>query len=441
MAPARRRLYPVGTSGQSTENPFITRVSISRRAEGRPHLVPPAPAPLDRTQVLMQMETTAGLVLWRALVDARLWGDAPAAERRRLFRAPTADVRERFALACEEIPALAPAFGTFALMLRSPDLATSEQVGSACALVHAWADQAGLRTVALRFAEAAAHADPESPARANLAARSARRAMMYDRAGTWHMRAYKLAVRARNRGETVWALMGYGAMMKATDRIPEARRFLQRATRRAMAFGRRKEAAVAHHELMGIAVDQERYRLAELHAGSALALYPGDHPSLPALGHDFAFVLLRQKHYSTALPLLEQAAPLLARPDERGLAMSSLAWAAAGAGRLTRLTQAECATLELVAIFDAHAPAVFLHLAEAFCLAGDVERAGQYADEAARAAQARGEIQFVREAAEMRIQLRNPSTHAPRDVPPGARTLAIRRDLTARLKKWKKAPD
>ena len=387
------------------------------------------------------MDSAAGLVLWRALVDARLWGVADAAERASLFHTPKAVVRDRFALACEEIPALAPAFGTFALMLRSPDLATSEQVGSACALVHAWADQAGLRTVALLFAEAAAHADPENPAWANLAARSARRALLYDRAGTWHLRAYKLAVRARDRGETVWALMGYGAMMKATDRLTEARRFLQRATRRAMAFGRKKEAAVAHHELMGIAVDQERFRLAELHAASALTLYPGDHPRLPALGHDFAFVLLRQNHFSAALPLLERVAPLVARPDERSLVMSTLAWAAAGAGRLTRLVEAERATLELVAIFDDYAPPAFLHLAEAFRAAGDVDRASRLAEEAARAARSKGTVQLVREADELRIQLRESNSHIRRDTPPGTRTVTMLRHLTARLKTWKKAPD
>lgn len=387
------------------------------------------------------MESAAGLVLWRALVDARLWGETPAAGRRSLFRAPSAEVRDRFALACEEHPALAPAFGTFALMLRSPDLATSEQVGSACVMVHDWADTAGLRAVALLFAEAAAHADPENPARANLAARSARRSLLYDRAGTWHLRAYKLAVRARDRGETVWALMGYGAMMKATDRIAEARRFLQRATRRAMAFGRRKEAAVAHHELMSIAVDQDRFRLAEHHAASALSLYPGDHPRLPALGHDFAFVLLRQKHYSAALPLLERVAPLIARPDERSLVLSTLAWAAAGAGRLTRVADAARATLELVAIFDDYAPPVFLHLAEAYRVAGDVDRASRFADEAAQAARAKGQAQFVREAADMRAQLLAPNAHTRMDILPGSRTLAILRRLTTRLKAWKKAPD
>lgn len=414
---------------------------IPPRMRSRPHQIPPAPAPLDRTGVLAQMESAAGLVLWRALMDVRLWGETPAEERRRLFRAPTADVRERFALACEEIPALAPAFGTFALMIQSPALATSAQVAEACVRVHEWADQAGIRSTALLFAEAAAHAEPENPARANLAARSARRSLAYDRAGAWHLRAYKLAVRSRNRTETVWALRGYGLMMKETGRIVEARRFLQRATRRAMAFGRRKEAAMAHHDLMNIAVEQERFRLAEMHAAAALSLYPANHPRIPALGHDFAFVLLRQHHHSAALPLLERVVPFIHRLDERSLVMSTLAWAAAGAGRLTRLAEAERATLELVAIFDHFASPALLHLAEGFRAAGDLDRADRFAEEAARAAQAMGGTQLVREAAEMRIHIRGSSTHTPRDIPPAARTQAVLRDLVARLKTWKKAPD
>jgi tetratricopeptide (TPR) repeat protein len=416
-------------------------VPTESRSTGRRHHVPPAPAPLDRTQVLAQLESAAGLVLWRALADARLWGETPAQERRALFRAPTARVRERFAFACEEIPALVPAFGTFALVLQSPDLASSSQVADACVLVHEWADRAGLRTAALLFAEAAAHVEPENPARANLAARSARRLSMYERAGAWHLRAFKLAVRTRNRGEMVWALLGYAAMMKATGRIAEARRFLQRATRRAKAFGRRKEAAMAHHDLMNLAVEQERFRLAEIHMASALALYPSDHPCLPALGHDFAFVLLRQNHHSAALPLLERVAPLIQQTDVRALVLSSLAWAAAGAGRRTRLVQAERATLELVAIFDHYAIPALLHLAEAFRLAGDLDRAVQYAEEAGRAAGAMGETQFTREAAEMRIQLREADNSIRRDIPPSARTLAIVRDLTARLRTQKKAPE
>ncbi len=155
----------------------------------------------------------AGLVLWRALVDVRLWASAPA-ERRNLFHAPNAEVQERFALARAESPELAPALGTFALLLQAPEVLDAGQVADACAFVHKWADARGLVLTGLLFAEAAAQAEPANPSRANLAARNNRRALKFDRASAWHLRAYKLAVRAKDEHEKVWALMGYGSMIK-----------------------------------------------------------------------------------------------------------------------------------------------------------------------------------------------------------------------------------
>lgn len=68
-------------------------------------------------------------------------------------------------------------------------------------------------------------------------------------------------------------------------------------------------------------------------------------------------------------------------------------------------------------------------------------RAQRYVDEAERAATTRNELHFVREAAEMRRQLRNASGGAVPDYPPGPRTQVLLRNLTARIKAWKKAPD
>ena len=340
------------------------------RTKGRQHHIPPAPAPLDRIDVLSQVEGVAGLVLWRALVDARLWGESRAQDLREVFRVPSAEVRERFTLAAAEIPSLAPHRCTFARLLQSPDLVTSSQVAGAYKLVHEWADESGLVVTASLFAEAAAYAEPENPARANLAARSARRALMYDRSGAWHLRAYKLAVRVKDAAEHVWALIGYGAMMKKTDRITEARRFLLRATLRARDVGRRKEAGMAHHDLMNIAVELGRHRLAEVHASAAVSHYPHDHPRIPALARDFAFALLRQHHYAAALSLLERVVPLVTRAEERALVLSTLAWAAAGARRPSRFAEAERVALELVAVYQDHAPSVFIHLAEALRASG-----------------------------------------------------------------------
>lgn len=408
------------------------------RSGQRFHRIPPPPAPLDRLHVLEQVESAAGLVLWRALVDVRLWASAPA-ERRDLFHAPSAEVRERFALARAETPELAPALGTFALLLQAPELLGAGQIADACAFVHAWADERGLVLTALLFAEAAAYVEPDNPARANLAARTARRASEFDRAGTWHLRAYKLAVRAKDDGEKVWALIGGGAMMKAIGRFPEARRYFQRAARGAKATGRRKEAGMAHHDLMSIAVEVGDFRLAEMHTNAALSLYPHDHVRIPALAHDFAFALLRQAHFSAASFLLERVVPLIRRPEEQAMVFASLAWAAAGAGRTARHVEAERAAVELVGIFDQYVASVFLHLAEGWRARGDSERAERFAEAALRAAERREEPHLMREAAELREAIAKRGAVAP-DAPPEARTRTTLRDLSARLKGWKQAP-
>jgi tetratricopeptide (TPR) repeat protein len=404
----------------------------------RLHRIPPPPPPLDRLHVLEQVESTAGLVLWRALIDVRLWALAPA-ERRHLFHAPNQEVRERFALARAETPELAPALGTFALLLQAPELLDAAQVADACTFVHKWADERALVLTALLFAEAAADAEPGNPARANVAARSARRALEFDRAGTWHLRAYKLSVRAKDEMEKVWALLGYGSTMKTTGRYAEARRFFQRGARRAIGTGRRKEAALAHHNLMSIAVEVGDFRLAEVHTKAVLSLSSQDHPRIPALAHDFAFALLRQHHYSAALSLLERAVPLIRRPEEQALVLSSLAWAAAGAGRRKRLTEAERTSIELVGIFGEYSAAVFLHLAEGWRACADWERASRYAEAAQRTAERRQEPHLAREAADLRETIRQRG-RAGLDSPPDARTRAVLRDLSSRLRAWKQAP-
>lgn len=404
----------------------------------RLHRIYPPPPPLDRLHVLEQIESATGLVLWRALVDVRLWASAPA-ERRTLFHAPSVEVRERFALARAETPELAPALGTFALLLQAPEIVDEAQVADACAFVHQWADARGLVMTALLFAEAAADAQPANPARANLAARNARRALLYERAGMWHLRAYKLSVRAKDEKEKVWALLGYGSMMKEIGRYGEARRFFQRGARRAKGTGRRKEAALAHHNLMSIAVELGDFRLAEVHTNAAMSLYPHDHLRIPALAHDFAFALIRQRHYSAALHLLERVVPLIQRPEEKALVLSSLAWAAAGAGHRKRFAEADRTAVELAVIFAEYSAAVFLHLAEGWRACADWERAGRYAEAAQRAAERRQEPHLAREAADLREMIRQRGS-AGLDAPPDARTRAVLRDLSSRLRAWKQAP-
>jgi hypothetical protein len=131
---------------------------------------------------------------------------------------------------------------------------SAAEVGSACQTVSQWAEANDRKETQVHFAELAARADPENPALANAAGRVCREAGLYDRAEL---------------------------------------------------TGRRRLAAEAHHDLLTLAA--ERVNLAEVfeHAAATIELYPLNRPRMPYLAHDFAFVLIRNRLYSIALPLFE----------------------------------------------------------------------------------------------------------------------------------------
>jgi tetratricopeptide (TPR) repeat protein len=289
---------------------------------------------------------------------------------------------------------------------------------------------------ALYFAEAAAYAAPADPARANQAARIARRNLMRNRAASWHMRAYRLAQRTGKKRESVWALLGYGAMMRDAGNFDEARRFIERAARRAVALRKRKEAGMAYHDLYVIAVEQERYALAIKHARSAFQLYPVRNPSIPRLAHDLAFLFIRLHHFAAGIAIITRAIPLMLQPVERALAWSSLAWASGGSGLRERFHDAEETTLRLVPDHPDFAPAIFIHLAEGAWFLADWPRARRYAEAAQGCARTTKSPSLEREAAEL---LSSIDTRQP--PPPQATPEAEIESLTAlvleRLERWR----
>ncbi|MBV9108513.1 MAG: hypothetical protein JO306_03800, partial [Gemmatimonadetes bacterium] len=263
-----------------------------------------------------------GLVLWKALRDVRAWAEVDPASRRYHFRPPTEQVRDRNDFARHETPELEQPLATFALLVQTPEAVDAERLAAACEIVQRWADSRGFLLTALYFAEAAALAAPSDASRANQAARAARRRLMRDRAAAWHMRAYRLAQRTGKKREAIWALLGYGAMMRDTGNFEEARRFIERAARRAAGLRKRKEAGMAYHDLYVIAVEQERYTLAVKHARNAFNLYPIRHPSIPRLAHDLGFLFIRLRHFAAALAVITRAIPLMTQSVERALAWS-----------------------------------------------------------------------------------------------------------------------
>ena len=376
-----------------------------------------------------------GLVLWRSLRDVHVCCHVEPSARRRLLRTPNAEVRERFAAARLEAPDLSSALSTFAQLLQSPSLVAPNTLAAACHEVYEWADARGLKRVAFHYAEAAAYADPDDPARANFAARMARRALMKERAALWYLRAHRVAIIVRRKREAIYALLGYGTMMKDVGNFEEARRAFERAARRANASGRAREAAEAYHDLFAMALELGRFRLAERHLQKALSLYPVRHSRIPALAYDIAFFLIRQGQFYPALSVLERTVLLIRRPEEQTLVWSAVAWAAAAADLGRRFDDAERTTLEQVETFDDFAPAIFIHLAEACRALRRWEPATAYAAAAQEAARKRGEPPLEKEAADLLAAIRR-REEGPAQAPEVVGASSLARAAVIRLQRW-----
>lgn len=192
----------------------------------------------------------------------------------------------------------------FALLIRAPGLVEPRQIAEACHQTREWAEERSMLEAAMLFAEAAALTEPEDPGYANTAGRLCRRAAYDERSTTWYHRAFGLAVRMRERTETIRALLGYGGLMYHLGRHSDARRYYERAVRVAVHTGRHRQAAEAKHDMVLIAAEAETYHEGERHARQALQYYPVHHPRISYLVHDVAFLFVRNRLYSSALPLL-----------------------------------------------------------------------------------------------------------------------------------------
>lgn len=376
----------------------------TKRREKRLHSIPPPPvAPDWRSEVdaLEDVEDALALTLWRALRNVREWAEVPTEARAGLFPEPTAAMRERFAYAIVDAPELTEVLSLFAVLAGKPEGVAGRQVAWACDRVRAWAEDRSLMLTALHFAEAAALADPEDPVRANAAARMCRRAAKQTRASMWYERGFKLAARARNRREAIHALLGNGQLLLETRHFASARSCLERAVKRARRTGRRSLVAQARHNLMWVSTEQRRFDEALEHALHAARLYSSRSSRYPYFAHDAAYVLVRCRQDVRALLLLERIAQILTRPDDQVLVWATLAIAAAGAGHRDRYDFASQRVIRLAAVYEEHAAAALVCLAEGASVMGDSAHAEQLARQAEVIAIQRGNEPELSEARDL----------------------------------------
>lgn len=343
----------------------------------------------------------------------------------------------------DPVPAeLREALEALASMPRAPDPFEGSEVAGACAAIQRWADLRGYLQTAAYFAEGAAYVDSEDPFRANEAGRVCRRANLDARAHLWFFRAYGLAVRLKSHGEATQALLGQAALMYHLGEHKNMRRFLGRATRRARRAGQRKQAAYAQHELVLEAAEARSYADGERHVLEALWLYPRSHQRFPAFVHDYGYLLAEKRIYSSALPLLRAALPLIRRPAEAAVVWANISRAAAGSGRLDLYVEAAAKVDQLTVEHTEHAAAASSIVAVAAWLAGDRERAERLARTAHLIAMNRRERYPAERAASVLDGIKQGRPPPIEVAPPVENQIdSLIRQCLSRLRGWKPIPE
>jgi tetratricopeptide (TPR) repeat protein len=349
----------------------------------RRHAIPPAPVwPRKEEGVLRDVGGALGLLLWQRVRDVRLWARVPPEDRRGLWAPPDELEHERMAYAGIDEPGLMEPLVVLASMVRFPDLAAGEEIAAACLRISAWGEASGASETSVQFAEAAAAAAPAHATAAVTAGRACRRVGASERAASWYRRAIPLAWRGRDLETYVRAQLGYGFVLFTMGRFDKARAHYKRAARVASWAGRYAVAAEAQHDLLTIASDTGRYRDGTAHAKEALELYSQKHGRVPYLVHDYAYLLICNGFFGSAVPLLEAVLGYIVQPRERVLVMGNLARCVAALGDRKRFDSAVGEVLRLAAQSEEFAAAALLHVAEGAHALGEWDRAESLATHA-----------------------------------------------------------
>jgi len=298
--------------------------------------------------VLDELAGEKGLVLWQSLRDALLWADAQDDERTALFAPDAERVRMAMILTTQPSAELEEPLGVLARMLGEPDRISEEMVALACRRISQWADDEGMLTTALAFAQAAATVTPGDPSAAFAVGKLARRRAEYARAETWFRRTIALARQIGDWATYSQAFLGLGSMYQQRGNLPAARRFLIRSLRAAQRNSLHSIEGMALHDLFAVAVEADRSEEAQQYARAAYEAYGPHHPAVPRLAQDVAYWWITRGSYAEALPVLESVLPHFTHPGDRMTVLGSMARASGGLGQRERFREAWDAAHDLL---------------------------------------------------------------------------------------------
>jgi tetratricopeptide (TPR) repeat protein len=327
------------------------------------------------------------------------------------------------------------------LRLRTDPTVAASELGAACYCVWGWAESESLLGTAAHYGEAAAYLVPDNPTYANDAGWACRRCALPERAGVWYQRGFRLAVQLKNRHETIRALLGRGAVFKDLGRHEDARDFYDRASRRAVRTGRRRQAAVARHYIFALEAERGSFDAGLEEVRETLNLYPIYDRRVPYLAHDFAFLLIRNRYFASALSLLEKLDRAIVKPEERVLVQSGIARAAAAVGRYEQYRAAAKYALETGMTYPQYAHASLVHLAYALRSAGEWDAAAEYVERAEKTARTVRDSVVEQVAVELRLEIAARIPAEQENTAPCPYSMEIIEKMFAvRLRRWL-APD
>jgi tetratricopeptide (TPR) repeat protein len=307
---------------------------VPQRKTQRRWRVPPALKRGDEVfeglGLLDEVTGEKGLLLWQSLRDALLWAEAPEGDRASLFAADAERVRMAMLMAAAPAAELEEPLAAFARMVGEPNATSEEMVSLACRRVAQWADEQGLLTTALSFAQAAATVTPGDASAAFAVGQLARRRAEHARAETWFRRAIALARQIGDWPTYSRSFLGLGRLYMQRGKLPVARKFLIRSIRAAQRNSLHTLEGKGLHDLFGVAVEADRPEEAQELARAAYTAYGPENAELPRLAQDVAYWWITQGHFARAVPVLRSVLPHLPRPSDRLMVFGNLARAAGG---------------------------------------------------------------------------------------------------------------
>lgn len=364
-----------------------TRTKTAAREPRRWRTPPPltrGSESLEGMDILREVGSEAGVLLWQSYRNVMFWATAEPGERGELF-SPAASAKRLAEVEAARLPhELTGPLAVIGRLLGAPEEAPLDDVAAACGAIAQWAEEERHAATSLAFAQAAAMAQPRNAALAFRVGQVARNRAEMARAETWFRHAIMISRQIGDWDTYSRAYLALGNMAIKRGAFPVAHRMHIKALRASRRKGLPELQGGAAHDLFVVACETGRFAQAEEYARIAFRAYGPEHPGVPRVAHDMAYLWMEQGHFARALNVFEAVRPHFVTPADRIMLVANIARASGGAEDRETFRRAWVEANRLAKDPEARAilPGSMLDLARGAASLGEWDRAEQAAEQA-----------------------------------------------------------